>query len=114
MDKPQSLSVKDYLVRKLAVNLMISEKVIDAVVTHQFSEANDALFENDSVEISGFGKFCFNKNKAIKKMELWVKKVEECKKALDNPETSLLKRQSAQTTLTNTLMDIEKLKPKLI
>ena len=114
MDKPQSLSVKDYLVRKLAVNLMTSEKVIDAVVTHQFSEANDALFTNDSVEISGFGKFCFNKKKAMSRMDFWTMKVEEYKQTLDNPDTSPLKRQSTQTKLTNTLSDIEKLKPKLI
>ena len=69
MDKPQSLSMKDYLTRKLAVNLMMSEKVIDAIVSHQFSSANEALLSNDSVEISGFGKFYFNKNKAIKRME---------------------------------------------
>lgn len=114
MDKPQSLSVKDYLVRKLAVSLMVSEKVIDAVVTHQFSEANDALSTNDSVEISGFGKFCFNKKKAMKRMEFWLMKVEEYKEILANPEISSMKRQSTQTRLTNTLSDIEILKPKLI
>ena len=40
MDKPQSMSVRDYLVRTLAVKLMVPEKTIDAIVVHQFHEAD--------------------------------------------------------------------------
>ena len=76
MDKPQSLSVRDYLIRKLAVSLRVDEKTIEAVVAHQFNEANVALRSNDSIEISGFGKFLFNKNKAVKKMEKYVNQKE--------------------------------------
>ena len=41
-DKPISLSVKDYLIRKLAVKMMTSEKTIEAVVNHQFQSAQQA------------------------------------------------------------------------
>jgi len=68
-DKPISLSVKDYLIRRLAVKMMLSEKTIDTVVSHQFQSANEALFQNKSVEISGFGKFFFNEKKAHKTLE---------------------------------------------
>ena len=43
MDKPISMSVKDYLIRTLAVKIMVSEKVIETIVNHQFQSANEAM-----------------------------------------------------------------------
>ena len=68
MDKPRHLSMKDYLVRTLAVKLRIPEKTLDAVISHQFHSANEAMVSNKSIEISGFGKLIFNQKKAEKKM----------------------------------------------
>ena len=48
--------------------MVVSERVIDQVITHQFNSAEDATKTNNSVEISGFGKFVFNKSKAEKKI----------------------------------------------
>ena len=56
--KPAAMNIKDYLIRLLAVKILTSEKTIDAVITHQFQSANEALDLNNSVEISGFGKIC--------------------------------------------------------
>ena len=53
MDKPISMSVKDYLIRTLAVKIMVSEKVIETIVNHQFQSANEAMDLNNSLEISG-------------------------------------------------------------
>ena len=64
-----SMSVKDYLIRIMAVKEMMSEKTIEAIVNHQFQSANLALQEHYSVEISGFGKFLFNHKKALKKLD---------------------------------------------
>jgi len=64
MKKPQSMSVKEWLIKKMAISMVVPEKVIDAVVTHQFDSANDAVNIHKSVEISGFGKFYFNQKKA--------------------------------------------------
>ena len=52
--------MKDYLIRRLAVKLMTSEKTIETVINHQFQSANEALLNNKTIEISGFGKFIFN------------------------------------------------------
>jgi len=57
MDKPISMSVKDFLVRTLAVKMMMNEKMIEAVINHQFQSANVAMDLNNSIYISGFGKF---------------------------------------------------------
>ena len=32
MEKPISMSVKEWIIKKMAINMVISEKVIDAVV----------------------------------------------------------------------------------
>ena len=64
MKKPPSMSVKEWIIKKMAISMVIPEKTIDAVIIHQFDSANDALNVHDSIEISGFGKFYFNQKKA--------------------------------------------------
>lgn len=113
MDKPVSMSVKDFLIRKLAVELLTSEKTIEAVVSHQFRSANVALQDNQTVEISGLGKFHFNYNKAVRKMEKMVSKANMFYAQMNNMELSEQKRISASNKLRNTLVQIETLKPKL-
>lgn len=113
MDKPISMSVKDFLIRKLSVQLMTSEKTIEAVINHQFQSANLALQDNETIEISGFGKFYFNKKKANKKMEKMLSKAALFEKQTNDSSLSEQKRTSAGNKLANTLLGIENLKPKL-
>jgi len=113
MDKPISMSVKDYLIRKMSVSLMMSEKTIEAIVNHQFRSANVALQDNNTVEVSGLGKFYFNYKKAVRKMEKMVSKATLFHSQMNNMELSEQKRQSATNKLVNTLAQIEILKPKL-
>lgn len=113
MDKPQSLSVKDYLIRKMAISLMVHEKVIEAVISNQFNEANLAMRKNDSVEISGFGKFLFNKKKAIKKMEKLLSQKRWFENSLATHALTDKQRNRAITILESVNNNIEVLKPKL-
>jgi nucleoid DNA-binding protein len=113
MDKPISMSVKDYLIRTLAVKMLTSEKTIEAVVNHQFQSANEALETNHSVEISGFGKFLFNNKKAIKKLEALHAKVGAMEKILADDTITEQRRNAATVTLANTHIAINQLKPKL-
>lgn len=113
MDKPLSLSVKDYIIRKMSIKMKLTEKVIDNVVTHQFSSANDALVNNKSVEISGFGKFVFNDKKAISKMaKLHVQKG-IFENMIDSGDLSEQRKASTMVKLQNVLLMIETLKPKI-
>lgn len=113
MDKPLSLSVKDYIIRKLSIKMKLTEKVIDNVVTHQFSSANEALVKNKSVEISGFGKFVFNDKKAISKMaKLHIQKG-IFENMVNSVELSEQRKASAMVKLQNVLLMIETLKPKI-
>lgn len=112
-DKPISLSVKDYLIRRMAVKMMLSEKTIETVVNHQFQSAHDAIFQHKSLEISGFGKFFFNEKKAHKMMEKFLsQKALFEKKAADEtlPEA---KRQAARMKLQTALDGIRDLKPRI-
>lgn len=113
MDKPISMSVKDYLIRIMAVKTMTSEKTIEAIVNHQFQSASEAMSEHNSLEISGFGKFYFNHKKAQKKMEKLLNKADVFRKQMENPALSEQKRTSASVKLANTLAGIDILKPKL-
>jgi hypothetical protein len=112
MDKPISMSVKDYLVRTLAVKMMISEKMIETVINHQFQSANEAMDTNNSIEISGFGKFYFNEKKAKKRLEDLVRKKNLMLEFLASAETSEQKKRSSQVTLEKTEALINLLKTK--
>lgn len=114
MDKPISMSVKDYLVRTLAVKMMISEKMIETVINHQFQSANEAMDTNNSIEISGFGKFYFNEKKAKKRLEDLTRKKNLMLEFLASAETSEQKKRSSQVTLEKTEALINLLKTKTI
>ena len=97
----------------MSINMVISEKIIDAIVTHQFDSANDALNVNKSVEISGFGKFYFNQKKALTQYN----KLLAIKKAYENmlldEKTSDVKRNAVTLKLQIIETSIKTLKPKI-
>lgn len=114
MDKPINMSVKDYLVRTLAVKMLISEKTIEAVVNHQFQSANEAMDFNNSLEIAGFGKFYFNEKKATKRIGALNAKKTAMETIIADENTSEQKRRSSQVTLDKTEALINLLKTKTI
>ena len=114
MDKPISMSVKDFLVRTLAVKMMMNEKIIEAVVNHQFQSANEAMDLNNSLEISGFGKFYFNEKKAIKRLGQLNAKKQAIKNIIADETTSEQKKRSSKVTLEKTEALINLLKTKTI
>ena len=113
MSKPSTMSVKEWIIKRMSLMLVTSEKVIDNVITHQFDSANDALNTNDSIEISGFGKFLFN----TKKADALYGKLHEMKQAYENTlaDESITdkKRHSTELRMITLLADIKTLKPKI-
>lgn len=112
--KPKSMSMKDFLIRVQAVKMMKSEKTIEAVVNHQFQSMNIAMKSNNSVELSGFGKFYFNIKKATKRLANLIEKRDAVERQLLEGGDSLAdnKRKRLETMMTTTLLDIEFLKSK--
>jgi len=113
MDKPISMSVKDYLIRTLAVKMMVSEKVLETVINHQFQSANQAMDTNNSVEISGFGKFYFNEKKAKKRLISLEGKKKLMERYIEDPNVSDQKRHASKVTLEKTEALINLLKSKI-
>jgi nucleoid DNA-binding protein len=113
MDKPISMSDKDYLIRVMSIKTNTPVAIIDAIITHQFEAANEALKINNTIELSGFGKFVFKLKKAHKKLERNIGKKEYWEKALEDNTLTEQKRQSYTNKLNNTIKEIEVLKTKL-
>ena len=113
MSKPMSMSVKEYLIRTLAIKLAVNEKTIEAVVNHQFQSANEAMDLNHSIEISGFGKFMFNEKKAAKKLAKLEGKRDAMQRIIDNPETTEALLAKTTVILTKTIEQIRVLKPTI-
>jgi hypothetical protein len=113
MNKPTTMSVKEWIIKRISIGMVTSEKVIDQVVQHQFDSANDALNLNNTVEISGFGKFFFN----IKKAETHYNKLLAMKQAYENTlaDESITdkKRHATEQRMITVLNDIRILKPKM-
>lgn len=72
--KPNNQPIKEFLIKKLAINRIlpnkvISERDIESIITHQFDQAHNATNLHNSIEISGFGKFYFSQNKGKKEYD---------------------------------------------
>ena len=113
MEKPISMSVKEWIIKKMSINMVISEKVIDSVVTHQFDSANDALNINKSVEISGFGKFYFNNKKAITQYNKLLNIKRTYENALIDENITDTKRNALELKMQIVESSIKTLKPKI-
>lgn len=113
MDKPRSLSIKDYIIRKMSIKFNTPEKVIESVVNHQFQSATLAFNDQKSVELSGFGKFLFNEKKAVKKMETMLVQKQVLEQTIIDQTATDRKRKAAEVKLESLLQAIEILKPKI-
>jgi nucleoid DNA-binding protein len=113
MERPSTMSVKEWIIKKMSISMVISEKTIDQVINHQFDSANDALNTNDTIEISGFGKFLFNKKKAITQYNKLLQMKQSYENILADPEVTDKKKHSIQLRLDTALTDIKTLKPKM-
>lgn len=76
-DKPKTLSVRDYIVRRVAPQLLLSEDTVNSVISHQYSSANEALNHHNEIEISGLGKFIFASKRCVYKLEYFKNMLEE-------------------------------------
>jgi nucleoid DNA-binding protein len=113
MDKPVSISVKEWIIRNMSVKTMTPERIIEAVVNHQFDSAYIALNNCYSLEFSGWGKFYFNRKRADKKMEKLLSQKFQFENIIANEATTEKKRRNAQFKLNSALKNIETLSPKL-
>ena len=97
----------------MSTKLVVSEIVLNQVITHQFNSAHDALKNNNSVEISGYGKFLFNKKKAKTKVKSLEKVKESYEKILTEDDISLKRSNFIKSKLSSINLTLNSLKPKI-
>tara|TARA_R110000796_G_scaffold14864_1_gene48141 strand:+ start:512 stop:841 length:330 start_codon:yes stop_codon:yes gene_type:complete len=101
-------------VKKLSREKIISEKVINLVVMHQFNSANEALENNFTVELSGFGKFTFNIKKATTRLAKLSKFKDDYEKQIEEGVIKEPKREAWIKNKISTLtLTINSLQSKL-
>jgi hypothetical protein len=93
--------------------MLLGEKTIEAVINHQFQEANVALAKHKSLEISGFGKFFFNDGKAVRQMAKHESQVALFTKKLEDASLTEQKRKSYELKLQIAKDCIRDLKPRM-
>lgn len=113
MNKPASMTMKEWLIKKMAIQLVISEKIIEAVINHQFDSAFCATKDHNSIEISGFGKFVFNEKRAAKQMQKYNTLVEMYTKTLNREDSSEAVKRNMTMRLATLADNITALTPKL-
>lgn len=107
------MSVKEFIIKRMSINMVISEKIIDQIIQHQFDSANDALNTNETLEISGFGKFYFNVKKANTLYTKLLQMEQAYINTLADDSISDKKRHSTELRLETVTRDIRILKPKI-
>lgn len=113
MFKPHNLSIKEYLIKKMAISLNMPEKDIDKVISHQFNSVNEAFRKVNSIEISGFGKFVILPVKTRKMLEKAQSKIRMFTSKLNKEGISEAERQSLINKINNTLVQEQQYKEKL-
>lgn len=113
MFKPHNLSIKEYIIKKMAISLNMPEKDIDKVISHQFNSVNDAFRKVNSIEISGFGKFVILPVKTRKMLEKAQSKIRMFTSKLNKEGISEAERQSLINKINNTLVQEQQYKEKL-
>jgi len=97
----------------MSVRMLIPEFTLDAIVSHQFQSATQAMLNTKSVEISGFGKFVFNDKKAVKKMEKLISQKALFEKLMNDDSLSEQRRNNARLKYESVTLNISVLKPKI-
>ena len=111
--KPQSMSNREWFIKKIAVNNNIPEKTVNAIVNHQFQAISLNLQTNDTLEVSGFGKFIFNRKKAEKKLDKLQHTKNTYMQTIVNPETTELRCKNSKRLLIQIEESIKLLTKKL-
>ena len=88
-EKPNSMSHRDWFVRKLAESLEMDVKIVDQIIRHQFDSTLAALQKNKTVEISGFGTLKWNDRAAQKKLDVLDEKIRSFRDRISNSDSDV-------------------------
>ena len=92
--------LKHSLIRQIVVEMAVPEKVIEQIISHNFKAVGEALKTNNSVEISGFGKFVARKGNMLKEIADAERMIEKWNKEIEDPEISVKMREKKKMLIT--------------
>ena len=107
------LTDKELLIKTIASKLMMAEKTIETVINHQFISENSAMDTNQSIEISGFGKFMFNEKKAARRLKTYMMKKHDMSTIIDHPDATSEQIRKASLIYNDMVDNIALLKPNI-
>lgn len=114
MQKPNHMSVKEWLIKRMALSSNIPEKVINAVIAHQFDGVRAAMdTDNYTVQVCGFGKFVFNKKKSLKRFQKYNAQIKFYKDRIDSGALSKEVIRKDSLKLKTAIKNLEHLKIKI-
>jgi nucleoid DNA-binding protein len=88
-EKPNSMSHRDWFVRKLSESLNMDVNIVDQIIRHQFDSTLAALQKNKTVEISGFGTLKWNDRAAQKKLDVLDEKIRSFRDRISNSDSDV-------------------------
>jgi nucleoid DNA-binding protein len=88
-EKPNSMSHRDWFVRRLAESLEMDVKIVDQVIKHQFDSTLAALQKNKTVEISGWGTLKWNDRAAQKKLDVLDEKIRSFRDRISSSDSDV-------------------------
>ena len=111
--KPVKMPVKDWIVRNVAFDAGLREEIVNDIIDHQSLSAREAMDSNNSVELSGFGKFLFSVKRANIVLEKTAKFIEEQERILKEEGLSERKRKGIERRVERAHANYGALKSKL-
>lgn len=97
--KPQNILLKDFLIRRMVVDMGIPEKTIRTIIDDAFSNIVKATATCKSVEISGWGVIHFNLKKALLMQAKFKNQIRLFSETINDPTTSETKKRNASMKL---------------
>jgi len=88
-EKPNSMSHRDWFVRRLAESLEMDVKIVDQIIRHQFDSVLAALQKNKTVEISGWGTLKWNDRAAQKKLDVLDEKIRSFRDRISSSDSDV-------------------------
>ncbi len=102
MDKPDTMSTNEWMIKNVSQELGVPLHIVKAVITEQFRSMKESVHDNNSLEISGLGKYVFDKRKA-------KHRVDKLNHVIKNHEKSLLKvmQQGVRTLIEEKIINVQ-------
>lgn len=88
-EKPNSMSHRDWFVKKLAKSLDVNSSIVDKVIKHQFDSVVLALQKSKIVEISGFGTLNWSNKSSQKRLDDMDEQIRKIRGKIANSDSDV-------------------------